>query len=560
MKSLLSLIICIATLLGAAPVADVPQTQTALTLRNIQVCADGTCVDVAPEAKLTVSLGEDQANAMLELTGGEEPIVFALQSEADRMVLVPNSGRMFSAESSLAVPVLTNGSMNALLRLDKMQPLVECLHTILTEEETAEVSEAVVDLSTESTDTEAAETEDILADVFDAVEKASGAQAVENQVTIDRTTVLNGKTVQAELSLLKLFEMLDELAAGTGNAAELAQAGLKSIVKADGSAYESFAEIAEDATEQALPVEQILARGEGVRYDKLQIKPEIEDGEKGVCYLEIISKEGRGASVVFHMEYDDADERFEYGAQIDLQGSLAAPSCIFVKGNMTDAKTPEEGVEEIEARRDDLVLTQADGLWNAAATITLTHTATNEEPVEKKIVVGYSEAVQPEEPEETEIAAVAEAVEAVETDDTVETEAVFEKVPAVIGTAKIRIVSEETNADVSFEILREREAFEDILEPLAEMQLTENQQEIPTMVFGLDLEEMNAAIRALLDLEEVQTAADMLKIDLKDIVLLGEGVTAAVPTETPAPAETEAPVETPEEVNPGDPFADYPSV
>lgn len=548
MKSLLSLILCIATLLGAAPVADVPQTQTALTLRNIQVCADGTCVDVAPEAKLTVSLGEDQANAMLELTGGEEPIVFALQSEADRMVLVPNSGRMFSAESSLAVPVLTNGSMNTLLRLDKMQPLVECLHTILTEEETAGVSEAVVDLSTESTDTEAAETEDVLADVFDAVEKASGAQAVENQVTIDRTTVLNGKTVQAELSLLKLFEMLDELAVGTGNAAELAQAGLKSIVKADGSAYESFAEIAEDVTEQALPVEQILARGEGVRYDKLQIKPEIEDGEKSVCYLEIISKEDRGASVVFHMEYDDTDERFEYGAQVDLQGSLAAPSCIFVKGNMTDTKTPEEGVEEIEARRDDLVLTQADGLWNAAATITLTHTATNEEPVEKKIVVGYSETVQPEEPEETDAAAVAEAVEEVDNVEAVETEEAFEKVPAIIGTAKIRIVSKETNADVSFEILREREAYEDILEPLAEMQLTENQQEIPTMVFGLDLEEMNAAIRALLDLEDVQTAADMLKINLDDVVLLGENITATAPAATQAPEETQEPTETAEPI------------
>lgn len=570
MKSLLSLILCIAMLLGAAPNEAVPQTQTALTLRHIRVCANGECVEVAPEAKLTVALGTEQANAKLELIGDDEPIVLALQSEPSRLVLVPNSGRMFTAGSSKAVPALTEDSTETLLKLDAMQPFFEKLRAALEERESLEESENPEENPADE-NAEAETPEDVLEVLFNALAETEKAETLGNQVTVDDTVTIDGKTVTTELTLTAFLEMLDKIADGTGTTADLLTAGLASVVKEDGTVYETFADLTENDSEQLLPIEQIFARGEGVRYDRIEIKPEIEageskadeneaseseesaiiggesaesetaevenkKGEKGVCSIEITSWEDKGASVVFHLSLDGADEALAYDAQIDLEGTVKEPARISVKSDMTDTKTSEDETEQVDARHDNIVLTRENGLWKAAADLSFVHSATDEEPAETSVTIGYAESEQPveiEEEVEAETAVDAETEEA-------EIGEEIEVVPPVIGATAVSVTSPETSYNMYFEIVREQEAFEDVLEPLAEMQLTESSQEIPAMVFGLDLEEMNAAIRTLMEIESIQKLAAALQIDLSKIVLPGEGV---MPTVAPVPEETVAPTE-----------------
>lgn len=491
MNSLLSLILCIAMLLGGGAFQAVPTTQTVLDVKEISVDAGDESVEVTPDLKLTFALGFQSADIRAETPAGSAPAA-ALRFLPASTLLWTGGERIFNADAA-ALSALTDGWTDKALPTAPMSSLIDCLASLMIED--TEMNDAFSLFM------------DALSAVTGAESETDGAFAYEEGQTV-AAAVLN-----ADVSYEVLLNALDELRARGGSTADLLDAYLSGTVRtdaADGSvdvAYTSFSEMMNGESDECLSAQLVCGREEGaLTFNRLNFEPIGEDGTSGSFTLETTVHEGESMKIVLSVGLYE-DREFTYDATLDLKGTPDDIQSLDVIADMQNisALSPTESEESDTAetadqmehsRHFELNSVRTDDLWNAACNISDSRTRGNEEPSQTDISIGYSESREENE--------------------------------AVTGTVDMVYTKNERDFDLLFEIARTKEPYVDSLKDLTVMTLSDSKEDIPAMVFGLDLQDLKTRLMSALEEESVSEALRLMGVDGSSLLQ-----TAAAPAEEP---------------------------
>lgn len=490
MSTLLSVILCVAMLLGGGTVEDVPTTQTVLDVREICVSGSDQSVEVEPNLRLTFALGAENVDLTAEIPNGEAKA--ALRFLPDGTLLWTGSERTFKANAA-ALSAITEGWTEEALPSAPMGTLLDRFAAQLLADR---------------------KTEDFFWRFMDALGAATGAEIE----TEDAFVCSDGQTVAAkslftDVSYEMLLNALDGLRGSGGASAELLQAYLNGTIKPDGTPYSRFIDTMNGESDELLHVCLACGRDDGMIYNQLGFDPISDADGTGTFTLETFTREGESMKIVLSAALYD-DRNFTYDAVLDLQGTPEDIRSLSVTADMsnermlsyTTTEADERGmatadVESLQlSRHFELNAVRTDGLWNAACNVSWERTHTGEEPAQAELSVGYSEALD----EDEAVNGLVDAVYATEN-------------KAVIGTVDAVYSDGERDFDLLFDVARSEEEYADALKDLAVMEMSSLTNDVPTMVFGLDLQSLKTRLISVLTEESVSDALGLMGIDASTI-------------------------------------------
>ena len=475
MNTLLSVILCVAMLLGGGIVEGAPTTRTVLDVQEICVSGSEQSVEIEPNLRLAFALSAESADILAEIPNSAARA--ALRFLPDGTLLWTGSERVFKANAA-ALSAITDGWTEDALPSAPVGALLDCFAAQLLA---------------------GRRTEDFLWRFMDALGAAAGAEIETEEAFVcsDGQTVA-AKSLFTDVSYEMLLNALDGLRGSGGASAELLQAYLDGTAQPDGTPYSGFIDTMNGESDEPLSVCLACGRDGGMIYNQLGFDSFDDADGTGSFTLETFTREGESMKIVLSVALYD-DRNFTYDAVLDLQGTPEDIRSLNVTADMfnermlsyTTTEADERGmaiadVESLQlSRHFELNAVRTDGLWNAACNISWERTHTGEEAAQAEFSVGYSE-----ESDENE---------------------------AVIGTVDAVYTDGARDFDLLFDVARSEEEYADALEGLTLMEMSGSEDDVPTMVFGLDLQALKTKLISVLTEESVSDALGLMGVDASAI-------------------------------------------